>query len=345
MKAISVLLRIFFISITFLLTACGSGDGSDSTSTNAGNGGTNSKTELPSDISGLVVLEAWDMYGYSGMPQGIFSFELESGQLKTHKRLTTGGQGVRPYAQSRDVITYAQPCHDQINHRTRTFDEKGISSEVIIPCSTNYFSSFAWYTVAKISPNKKYIAVEIETNDRVRPHVTKRIVKVFDMTTKEELSNFENYNSPVWLPDNRLIMATSKLNNDSGIYLTDKRLAQLTRIDQGVINQNASFLDISPTGNKLIFTMSGIIWMMDINQNHRLSNIKEIVNDGFILESAKWSPDGKYIAYLTFSGNTSFRKITFWHIASKTPFILKTQRIFPTNGIDFMTPARLSWVR
>ena len=343
---------ISFFSIVFFLSSCGGGSGKSGASENPS--GTDESTGLPRDLNGLIVLDSWDYYGYGGSPQGIFAFELENGQLKMHKRLTSSDQGVSPYAQDRQTITYAQPCNGSRNfHLTKTINIKGVSSDTIISCSSKILTDYSYYAfgryiVAKLSPNKNYIAVEIRTHDTVDTRIEKIIIKVFNSQTKEELGSFENYSSPEWLPGGRLLIATSKQNTKNGIYITNNSFTRLTRIDQGHINQNATFLDFSPVNNKLIFTMSGNIWMMDINQNNELVNLQEVANEGNTLETPSWSPDGKYIAYLSFSKTIAYRRITFLHLASRTPYVFETAKIFPadTNDIDWMTPgSSLSWVK
>ena len=101
----------FYLCTLLFLTSCGGGSGKSGSNTSENPSGTNGSSGLPRDLNGLIVLDSWDYYGYGGSPQGIFAFELGNGQLKMHKRLTSSDQGVSPYAQDRQTITYAQPCN------------------------------------------------------------------------------------------------------------------------------------------------------------------------------------------------------------------------------------------
>ncbi|MEE9446156.1 MAG: hypothetical protein V3V19_10890 [Cocleimonas sp.] len=344
--------RLIFISILLLLTACGSGGDGEPSS-----GDSKTSTGLPSDINGLIVL---NVEGEVHDPHGTYKIDFNKGQVKTHRFLTSQIEGINPYAHDRNTITYAEPCgSDGYQHsRIKIINEKGLSSaQVVVPCSSTLFQGPGVLLVAKISPDKSKIAIEVNNGTDSGTYLIKYIVKVFDINTGEELSSYRGYESPEWLPDGRLLVSSSALNDESkGIFITSKDFENLTRIDGGVLNQNVSFLSVNLLGDRLIFTMSGRVWMMNIDSNHALSHFQELISgNGTTIQTPIWSPDGKYIAFLSFSGSgrsiwhagRSAKNITFWNISLKKSYVFDLTTIFPLRGSSYhvLGPAAyMSWV-
>jgi Tol biopolymer transport system component len=195
------------------------------------------------------------------------------------------------------------------------------------------------YAVAKISPDKSKIAIEIDNgNERDVDYVTHYLVAVFDRKTGEMLFHYDGYNSPEWLPDGRLLMVPNIANDKQGIFIATKDFKELTRIDGGEIQQNLFFLSVNPSGDKLVFTMSGALWMMNIESNHTLSNLQELFSDSTYIQTPIWSPDGNYIAFVSYGGagrsiwtaGRSAQMITFWNINSKKSYIFNITTAFPS---------------
>ena len=344
--------RFFFVPILVLLTACGSGGEPHS-------GGSNTSTGLPNDINGLIVLNVEGRYGKKDY-RGIYKIDFKNGQVKTHTFLTSQINGINPYAHDRNTISYAEPCSggDRYLHsRMKIINEKGISTARILPCSSELLNGTGVFLVAKISPDKSKIAIEVDNGAAPsNSYLTNFIVMVFDRYTGEALSSFRGYESPDWLPDGRLLMSSSVANNDNeGIFIASKDFKNLTRIDQGRINQSVSFLNVNPSGNRLIFTMSGKIWMMDIDNDYSLNHLQELVSAGAEnIQTPIWSPDGKYIAFVNYAGPRSIwtagrssQIITFWNINSKKSHVFNITTAFPAwQQINkWLGPgAYMSWV-
>ncbi len=98
--------------------------------------------------------------------------------------------------------------------------------------------------------------------------------------------------------------------------------------------------------------MSGEIWIMNINSDNTLSNLQDLVSSGHgSIQTPVWSPEGKYIAFLRYSGSgRSFytagegdQEITFFDISNpKKLYTLDLSPIFS----DYRRPgAYMSWVK
>jgi WD40 repeat protein len=341
-------INILLMLNTFLvlLTACG-GSGGGAAGEDPSSVGTNPSTGLPSDINGLIVFAISDRT--STVSKGTYAINFTGGQIGTHRQLTTVTTGRHPYALDRKTITYAEPCGGSVvyNDRIKTITEKGLSSAQVVPCALDFFPlSGGNYIVAKFSPDKTKIAVQIRNGGQYD------YIKVIDVQTGNEIASYKNFISPEWNSDgNRLLFSASDNNLEKGIYLVDiDTNQQPMRIDQGKINQTVSYLDVNTAGDKLIFSMTGRIWMMDISNNYTLNNLKEVISDGASLY-ATWSPDGKYIAYIssdaTYEGQ-ALQKITFWNVASNTPYTIDTNNIFPLTAYNyprFAPRPYISWVK
>ena len=353
------MIKRHFISILLpvmiLISACGGGTGTDTSSTPSEDGGINNQTGLPNDINGLIVLNVEGELG-KGYMQGTYMIDFKKGQVKTHKLLTSPQNGINPYAHDRNTITYAEPCGEgpYSHSRTKIINEKRLSSAPIVPCSSKFIAGRGDYIVAKISPDKSKIVIEIDNGGGIS--TTNYLVKVFDRNTGKELFSSTGYDSPEWLLDGRLLVSSSIVNDNKGIFITNEDFTNLTRIDGGAINQSVSFLSVNPLGDRLIFTMSGQLWMMNINSNHTLSNLQELVSVGASIQTPTWSPKGKYIAFLSYNGSgrhfrtagAGERNITFWDINSRKPYTFDLTTVFPLNQnvYDKYRPgAYMSWVK
>jgi Tol biopolymer transport system component len=79
--------------------------------------------------------------------------------------------------------------------------------------------------------------------------------------------------------------------------------------------------------------------------------LHEAISESAELRYPVWSPDGNYLAYLSYTNNSNavFHKITFYHLTSKQKFVLNTDTILPadsTGGHSVTEPyGPLSWAK
>lgn len=108
-------------------------------------------------------------------------------------------------------------------------------------------------------------------------------VEVVDRN-KELVAVFDNYYTPAWTPDGRLVMVGLR-----GLYITDQNLDNLRQLGPSV--SGPQMPSVSPDGRKVAYVVDGQIFTMNING----TNLKQITDSGNRVMWPSWSPDGKFI--------------------------------------------------
>jgi Tol biopolymer transport system component len=177
----------------------------------------------------------------------------------------------------------------------------------LLDLSEGWFGGYIYGN--KMSPDGKHIAVTI-TSYQGDYKIQKDGVYVFDQSGNI-VAQFENKYQADWTPDGRLVMTGSLLSESTddkvkdgpepGIYVSDKNLSSLQRIDPGFNNPAPCNVSVSADGERIAFIKNSHVWTMNIDG----SNAQQLTaSGGDNAESfPTWSPDGKYIAcwsYKTF---------------------------------------------
>ncbi|HSN59477.1 MAG TPA: hypothetical protein VLR49_00975 [Ferruginibacter sp.] len=171
---------------------------------------------------------------------------------------------------------------------------------------------------ARISPDSKYISMTIYGGSGRA--FTKNCVAVFDIATKTLVKQFDDKYYPNWTKDGQLIMCGTHKNasvNQStydaktpGIFITDKSLEQLQRIDPELDDPSPYHATVSPDATKVAYILNGHVWVMDINgkNNHQLTDIDRDNEETYPV----FSPDSKFVACWSYK---SFERSYFTAIA------------------------------
>jgi Tol biopolymer transport system component len=180
-------------------------------------------------------------------------------------------------------------------------------ARTLLDLSEGWFGGYIYGN--KTSPDGKHIVVTI-TSYSGDYKIQKDGVYVFDRSANI-VAQFENKYQADWTPDGRLVMTGSLLSESTddkikdgpepGIFISDKNLSSLQRIDPGFNNPAPCNVAVSPDGERLAFIKNNHVWVMNIDG----SNVQQLTAPGG--DNAEsfptWSPDGKYIAcwcYKTF---------------------------------------------
>ena len=244
---------------------------------------------------------------------GIQSYNFSNGKLSKVIK-TMNGAGITgcdiTYGSSEIAISVGiVPLSVGVVQDTQTFllrpwDGKNAQfSYKEVPQTGNIFS-FTWThptkefykeSIIRISPNKKYIAVDSNDSE-------KRGVLLFNTQTGKLIANFTNgtrndlsyQSTPVWTESNEMYSAIK------GVLYRWKesygdRVEKVLTLNEG---RGASGVTVNPQGTRVAFRYNKHLWVQNIDGSdlHQVttSEIKDFKYEGEY--HPVFSPDGKYIA-------------------------------------------------
>ena len=324
---------LVFLVFMAILVSCGGGSSPGSEEGSDLGGGSGSGI---SGLNGLITFEEHDVVNED---VGVISFELSKGN---HEQGFTVVTGKFPYRHPNGKVVYSQKCgRSSLDTKISVVDTNGLITP-ITPCITELSNtmSLPYYEYAKLSPDESMIAVEV-VHGVNKSSIDERMYSIFVYDLNgQEIERFSHFNSPEWLPDGRLMLLGSK-EGSYGIYTTDYNLKNISQLDTGNrINSPIINADVSPSGEKVIFEYSKQIWMMNMDG----TGLEALIRGNTTLVSPTWSPDGKYIAYLSsFARNTYHPVIYFYDVRSKSIYQINTNKIFSGNGKSPRGP--VSWTK
>ena len=162
-------------------------------------------------------------------------------------------------------------------------------SDVISPCSSEIEAVNAgkpMFEFSQLSPTKEHVAAELKYYADSGWRYSVVVLKEGAI-----IAVFNNYASPTWLPDGRIVLT------GDGLYVTDID-GTPSRIDDGWLGVGVNNPNVSPNGEILVFEWNERLWVMDIAGTEH----KELVAGPNQYRFPVWSPDGHYVAYLAVAG-------------------------------------------
>src|SRR5262249_41700575 len=121
-----------------------------------------------------------------------------------------------------------------------------------------------------------------------------------------ELSRFEGYALPEWLPDGRLLMMGT-LCHGAGVWTAEK--GEPRRLDGGQVATPASMPAVSPDGRKLAMVWNNQLWTMTLDGRHELTQVTFFDKS---VSAGAWSPDGTAFAVVLWDVSLPVRALVLF---------------------------------
>lgn len=233
-------------------------------------------------VEGLLTLNEYDWGCCTSAYLGVIQLDLATG---VKRRFLDGGD---PARHANGSSSFWQFCGTGVN-RVALADASGLIRS-ITECSDqipNPGDSPTRFGFSRLSPDGQRIAVEVVYDVYFNP--SRSSIRVYDLDGNV-LADFADRWAPAWTPDGRLLMT------GEGFYLTDAALSEQQRIDDAPALEGP--LDnpcVHPSGERIVFEYNQQIWEMNLDN----SSLRERVSGGARLRYPTYSPDGRYIAYLS----------------------------------------------
>jgi hypothetical protein len=238
-------------------------------------------------VAGLLTLNEYDWGCCSSAYLGAIQLDLATG---IKRRFLDGGD---PARHENGSTSFWQFCGTGVN-RMALADASGLI-RVVTACSDqipNPGDSPTRFGFSRLSPDGQQLAVEVVYDVYFNP--TRSALRVYDLEGNV-LAEFADRWAPAWTPDGRLLM-TGQGFYLSGEGLAEPRFSEQRRIDtepqlEGPLNNPS----VHPSGDRITFEYNQQIWEMNLDG----SSLRERVSGGSRLRYPTYSPDGRYVAYLS----------------------------------------------
>ena len=141
------------------------------------------------------------------------------------------------------------------DHGVVVADARAVPGALLYVCRNFHWTNNSNCSAPKLAPNARLVAFAIRgastlCKDNFGTGYGDLVV-VSDRRG-HELTRFEGYASPEWLPDGRLLLMGTQCRN-AGVWITDAGLRSPTRIDNNQISTPARAPAVSPDGNRVAF--------------------------------------------------------------------------------------------
>jgi hypothetical protein len=232
-------------------------------------------------VAGLLTLNEYDWGCCTSGYLGVIQLDLGTGVKRKFL------DGADPSRHASGSTSFWQSCGTGVN-RVALADSRGLI-RVVTECSAtipNSGDSPTRFGFSRLSPDGQWLAVEVVYDVYFNP--TRSSIRVYDLEGTV-LAEYVDRWAPAWTPDGRLLMA------GQGFYLTGADLSEPRRIDEEQLQGSVNNPCVHPSGDRIVFEYNQQIWEMALDG----TELRERVSGGARLRYPTYSPDGRYIAYLS----------------------------------------------
>ena len=299
--------NVILFTTLLLFVACGS-NGKNESSDNPQIQNNHSSKEP----RGVLTFDEYD--NYTNRRSSIISVSLDTEDEFGYKVAS----GSMPSRHQKGKVVFREGCGAE-SLQLSILDTQG-HSKPITPCIHNRQFS---YLQSKISPDESKIFTIIQylvsNQDSYTGSTYENKALVFDMEGNLILE--QKYAiSGDWLPDGRLMLSAG-----NGLFLLDKNLENLQRIDNNQLGSAPYNIDVSPSGKQVVFEYNEQIWIMNTDG----TNLKNLLVNSKTLKYPTWSPDEQYIAYFAHGVQEWYDGyIYFFNIKEKKHYNMGAKKIF-----------------
>ena len=179
-----------------------------------------------------------------------------------------------------------------------TADTRGVPSAPLYVCSRFSFNSNRICHTPKLAPDGQRVAFGTAAGGGTvckDAYGTKWAdYVVVEQRKGGEITRFEGYSYPEWLPDGRLLMLGSQCRG-AGVWIADQALRDLTRVDGKEVATPAKLPAVSPDGKRVALVWNNQLWTLTLDGRHELAQVTRAENP---VAAAAWSPDGSAVAVI-----------------------------------------------
>jgi hypothetical protein len=229
-------------------------------------------------------------------PDLVVDVDLASG------RVTQGLNGLDPHRSPTGETAFLARLEAGAfaNHAVVVADARGVPGVPLYLCEEYSYTSSRNCHTPRLSPNRQLVAFGTAGTGgnlcQSAPDFFWADYVVIRDRNGAEVSRFEGFYYPDWLPDGRLLMMGSPCRG-AGVWVTDATLRTATRVDGRQLTTPAHNPSVSPDGSRALFVWNGQLWTLTLDGQGTLTRVTAFER---AVESGGWSPDGTAIAVILF---------------------------------------------